>query len=78
MIYLLRLVEAMNFIHKKDRFSLKKFKLILGLLDVFAHVTCAGTCCRQCYKTCVGFVGILGNYVSQCCLKRKGTSLTKQ
>lgn len=43
--YLLRLIEPMNLINKKDGFPLEKSLLILSLFDDVPHVSCLGAGC---------------------------------
>jgi hypothetical protein len=46
LIYLLRFIEAMNLINKKDGFPFEKALLILSLLYDISHIICLGICCR--------------------------------
>lgn len=43
--YLLRLIEPMNLINKKDGFPLEKSLLVLSLFDDVPHVSCLGAGC---------------------------------
>lgn len=44
--YLLRFIETMNLINKKDGFPFEKALFILSLLYDIPHVICLGICCR--------------------------------
>lgn len=70
-MYLLRFIEPMNLINKKDSFPFEKALFILSLFYNISHIICLGICCGQCHKPYAVFLAVVGYDVSQGSLEKK-------